>query len=113
MKSTLLLCFLLSFGLLVSAEDGYRLWMRYDPITDKQLRSEYQKHVSGIIVYGNSATVKVAREELSRGLSGLLGRSTPGLTAISVNAVLLGKPEPLKNIASLQLTSELQKAGEE
>lgn len=59
------------------ADDGYRLWLRYDPIADSALRQSYATATRHIILAtptGNdSATLAAARDELTTALGGLLG----------------------------------------
>jgi alpha-glucuronidase len=54
-------------------EDGYRLWLRYEPIADPAHRAAVRAAFGRPAVLGSSATVAAARDELGRGLSGLLG----------------------------------------
>jgi alpha-glucuronidase len=56
------------------AEDGYRLWLRYDPITDSSLVRTYRLKLSSAHVFGQSPTLDAAGKELMQGLEGLLGR---------------------------------------
>src|SRR4051812_19141706 len=56
-----------SFGTL-RAEDGYRLWLRYDKIEDPALRENYSRFASGILAGGSSPACAAIREELNRGL---------------------------------------------
>ena len=44
---------MLSFAHL-AGEDGYRLWLRYDIISDTRILNEYKSTLSGIMVEGNS-----------------------------------------------------------
>ncbi|MBB4129948.1 alpha-glucuronidase family glycosyl hydrolase [Xanthomonas sp. 3075] len=91
-RQWLLAVALLCSGLLASArahaEDGYDLWLRYQPLANAaQLRSS----ASELVVAGDSATLQAAREELQRGLSGLLGGAPPSSAAITRDgAILLG-----------------------
>lgn len=72
------------------AEDGYDLWLRYKQVADTKLLTQYRSQVSGIIVYGDSPTLLAAKEELERGLGGLLGKKfSPGNT-IRNGSVLAG-----------------------
>jgi alpha-glucuronidase len=57
----------------LQAEDGSRLWLRYDKISDGKLLAEYSRQVAGIVITGNSPTRNAIRDELQNGLSGLLG----------------------------------------
>ncbi|NUR44857.1 MAG: alpha-glucuronidase [Sphingomonas sp.] len=54
-----------------SADDGYRLWLRYDPVEAPQ-RAPYANAATEIVVDARGPTVDAAASELKRGLSGLL-----------------------------------------
>jgi len=58
------------------AEDGYRLWLRYDPLP-AQIRHRYAAAATEIVVQSNGAIARSAEGELRRGLSGLLARQIP------------------------------------
>jgi alpha-glucuronidase len=66
----------LSFYITLQAEDGYRLWLRYDKVNDVKQLNEYQKNIKGFKVHGTSATLLAARNELQNGLAGLIGLSS-------------------------------------
>jgi alpha-glucuronidase len=59
------------------AEDGYRLWLRYDRIDDDALRAGYAAATRTIVLSTpagmESPTLSAARAELTAGLGGLLG----------------------------------------
>jgi alpha-glucuronidase len=57
------------------AEDGYRLWLRYDKIENTALLLQYKKIIQSVSVPGNSATITAIRTEIKNGLNGLLGSS--------------------------------------
>ncbi|MDP9421859.1 MAG: alpha-glucuronidase [Pseudomonadota bacterium] len=57
-----------------AAEDGYDLWLRYRPV-ELQRQRAYRPHATAIVVEGDSATLRAARDELRRGIGGMLGRS--------------------------------------
>ena len=74
---SILLVFFLSACLLprlTRAEDGYRLWLRYDRIDDPRLLQEYRSSIRGVLVYDKSPTLHAAANELKNGLDGLLGQ---------------------------------------
>jgi alpha-glucuronidase len=77
-KSPLILVYLISL-LPVRAEDGYDLWLRYHLTDNASLLQQYRAGIAGILIQGNSATLSAAREELSVGLKGLLGKAIPAL----------------------------------
>jgi alpha-glucuronidase len=54
-------------------EDGYRLWLRYEPIADPARREAVRAALGRAALPGASPTLAAARDELGRGLSGLLG----------------------------------------
>jgi len=85
------------------AEDGYDLWLRYKPV-EKQWLGKYHADATMLVSAGNSATIRAARDELSRGLSGLLGRPVPkGDTLRGNGAILFGTPADSPTIAGLHL----------
>ena len=74
----------------VYAEDGYRLWLRYDKISDENLRKSYQDQIKQVFIDGESKISSTARIELIDGLSQMLGQKieeaktegkTPGIIA--------------------------------
>ena len=94
------------------AEDGYRLWLRYDLIANAARRAEYRAAISHLVVPGNSATLRAARLELARGLDGLLGVQLPRREVAGQGALLAGTPASSSIIAGLKL-SGLQQLGTE
>ena len=77
-----LLLFIVAHGPL-RAEDGYRLWLRYEPVANVALRNAYRQQLGNWQVEGHSPTAQVIREELARALPVLLAntaQSTPTTT---------------------------------
>src|SRR5882724_6788763 len=68
----LLIAVLFFFGSTVRAEDGYRLWLRYGPLTQTESQV-YRQRVASLVVTVDSATMSAIRAKLSVGCSGLLG----------------------------------------
>jgi alpha-glucuronidase len=98
------------------ADDGYRLWLRYDPVPDAARRAAYDAAISEIVVPegpGPRLFLNSARDELVAGLRGLLGRDVPVVTRPTRdNALLLASPrDPW--IASIVSETDLRAAGEE
>ena len=73
---TTLLC--LSLFYVSYAEDGYRLWLRYDKIEDAKLLAQYRRLITGIQSNNASATSDVAKKELLCGLTGIVGYKNSG-----------------------------------
>ncbi len=57
----------------LAADDGYRLWLRYDPLPAAAARESLAEGLGDIVVHGEGARLEAARDELERGLAGLLG----------------------------------------
>ena len=85
-----LTCALYLYPDLASAEDGYRLWLRYDLVENEKLRNEYLKQINGWYVAGSSPTISVIASELTRGISGLLGEDIKQLESISTSSLVVG-----------------------
>lgn len=86
-RSFLVFLLLVSFTL-ARAEDGYRLWLRYDKIENDQIRKVYLENLDQVFVDGESPILNTAANELVKGLSGLLGQAI----------ILTGKPADAKGV---------------
>ncbi len=83
-----LLCVVL-FVQTAKADDGYRLWLRYDQLPSRSMNA-YRERIRSIRVDGKSPTFEAIRRELIEGCSGLLG------TRIEENengALIVGTPQ--------------------
>jgi alpha-glucuronidase len=98
----------------LKAEDGYRLWLRYDLISDPLMLRQYNGLITGCIIEGGSQTLIASGKELKTGLHGLLGREIPTFKEISGDGIIIaGTPESSSLIASLKLKEKLSKLNEE
>jgi alpha-glucuronidase len=52
------------------AEDGYRLWLRYDAVTDQKVLKEYGRIIKGWVVEGDSPVLAVAKRSCRQALTG-------------------------------------------
>ncbi|WP_201981623.1 alpha-glucuronidase family glycosyl hydrolase [Hymenobacter rubidus] len=77
LRSLLLLLVLVGAAPRCRADDGYRLWLKYDLIADAGLRARYRAAAQFIAVEGETEIAKTAAAELQRGLQGLLGQPVP------------------------------------
>ena len=109
------LCFLLLCQIHadLQAEDGYRLWMRYDLINEASLLHEYREQIQGWMIEGESETLQAAKDELLLGLNGLLGH-VPAVSSVDQDGILVaGTPESSELIRSLNLEDRLSGINEE
>ncbi len=113
MKKIIFLLLVLFIGT-IQAGDGYRLWLRYDLISNPQLLKNYRSMIKGIFIEGNSPTMNAAKEELLKGLNGLLGEKIKLLEKVNVNnLVIAGTPENSPAISSLMIKDKLKDLGDE
>lgn len=111
---TLIALLALTFAVTLSADDGYRLWLRYDLINDSTQRAAYAGAISQIVIPADAQPVTTsAAGELAAGFHGLLGVDLPVVReATGDNALILGTPrDPW--IASVISEGDLRQAGVE
>ncbi|MEZ5043135.1 MAG: alpha-glucuronidase family glycosyl hydrolase [Saprospiraceae bacterium] len=96
------------------AEDGYRLWLRYDLITDAQQLALYRQSLQHYIIEGQSPTLEVVEHELKKALQGLLGTSiTESTDLASKGLLILGTPSSSTIVKGLKLEDKLKTIGKE
>src|SRR5436305_4029424 len=95
------------------AEDGYRLWLRYDPLP-QQMIGVYRARVTSIIVQGRSATLDAIRTELTNGCTGLLGHAVQAAENVDRDgALIVGTPQSSSLINRLKWERQLADLGPE
>ncbi|MBA8681145.1 alpha-glucuronidase [Stenotrophomonas tumulicola] len=94
----------------VAAEDGHELWLRYLPLPSAQAQA-YRQQLGGVDAPADTPVQRAARDELVRGLQGLLGATAAGAAAVGQPIVQVGTPASSPRIAALHLP--LQDLGEE
>ncbi len=93
------------------AEDGYRLWMRYNLLPAQNLDA-YRANIASLVVPGNSPTLDATRTELTNACAGLLGAPVPVLPEVDRDgAVIVGTPKSSAVIAGLQMDQQLSGLG--
>ena len=70
-----------------AAEDGYELWLRYRPVADAAKLAAYRAAITSVAIPRSSATLRAARDELRRGLGGLLGKDLGFVEAVDRDGV--------------------------
>lgn len=88
-KKQLILFLMLPFAHAAFADDGYRLWLRYDKIQNVNLVNQYKQLTIAPRIIGNSPVMQVVRTELQKALSGLLGINYPAANSFSSKPTLL------------------------
>lgn len=83
-------CFLIGATQL-SAEDGYRLWLRYDKIDNRETLNEYRALITTVQFPGGSPVLDAAKKELKQGLEGLLEKKINFTTDEKNSSLYVGK----------------------
>jgi alpha-glucuronidase len=84
--------FSLSFLVLATlsfAEDGYRLWLRYNKIDNNTLLPQYRNQIGSVYFPGNSPTLTAAKNELRTGLQGLLDKKISDASSVTMASLLV------------------------
>ena len=112
-KKILLFCIFIAITVGTFADDGYRLWLRYDKLPANNITTQYKKHLQQLIISGTSATIQKATEELNNALNGLIGKTPVAVKDLKTNGTLIiGTPANNKIIATLNL-QDLKKINDE
>ncbi|GEO11430.1 xylan alpha-1,2-glucuronidase [Segetibacter aerophilus] len=95
------------------ADDGYRLWLRYELVNNSTLLSNYRNAVTSVYLPGTSPSLLAAKDELQMGLEGLLGKKVSFQNTLANAQLVVGTPASSSQIAALPLSNQLSKAGDE
>lgn len=94
MKNLILICLLLNVCV-AHADDGYRLWLKYDLLSNASKKAEYLRFAKFIEVRTEQTpVVQTAQAELKRGIEGLLGAKL-SVSERSKGGIILQKNESL------------------
>src|SRR5262249_49400080 len=92
-------CFCLSAP--ARAETGRDAWLRYPRITDATVVAQYAALPSAVVLLGVSPVLQWSRDELSRGLGSMLGRTIAKAGSVGTSdAIVLGTVKDLRAAAS-------------
>jgi alpha-glucuronidase len=100
-------------GATTKAEDGYRLWLRYEPLPWR-VNDLYRPRVTAVVVPGDSTTLDAIRTELVNGCRGLFSSPIPVVEEVNRDgAVVVGTPKSSPVIAGLKWGRQLADLGPE
>ncbi|MCE7057007.1 alpha-glucuronidase [Algoriphagus sp. AGSA1] len=96
------------------ANDGYKLWLDYQPIKESQLRSEVESLLSGIYFFGENPTYEAIRNELNLASQSMLDKG-PGYSKdrLQNTKLWIGTREQLSQVLSLTKQTEIKALGED
>ncbi|HEY4612891.1 MAG TPA: alpha-glucuronidase family glycosyl hydrolase [Bacteroidota bacterium] len=99
---------------IASADDGYRLWLKYSKVEDSQALHHYRNAITSLVIDGESETMDIVRNELLTGLRGLLGTEITVVESPKRSGTLiigtLSHSEIVKRLVDVR---ELQQLGRE
>ncbi len=99
------------FAATAVAEDGYDLWLRYRPVQAEWL-DRYRPAAAELVIATQSPALAAARDELQRGLKGLLGAAPPIAANVSAEgAIVAGTPRSMPTLSRLKLDLDRLAAG--
>ena len=99
---------------LAKAETGYELWMRYVPVQNQTLLNSYKQQINGLAVDADSPTLRVVKNELINGLTGLLGKKIDTTGKSGTNGIVIAEKYNAAGITGKAgLKQLLGQAGEE
>lgn len=98
----------------LKADDGYRLWLKYDKVSNPALLGNYGRAFQSYYLDAKSSTALAIQNELATGLKGLLGKDVKKVNSVSGNGCLIiGTPQNSSVIKGLNLDSQVRKLGNE
>ncbi len=113
-KAIIILFFFETLSLNALAEDGYKLWLRYNKIENNALLNQYKQQIYAPAILGNSPTIELAKKELTMALIGLLANNIKLSNTLSNNTTLvIGNATELEINYSLDYKLELTQLGKE
>ena len=89
----LLLPYLAHAEPLIQGEDGYRLWLKYDSLTDESLKKNYRQTLRSIHVPHSSDTNKVLLKEWQHAYANLLDTHLPLSDKVQQASLVIGTPD--------------------
>lgn len=112
LQNAFMLLVLLCGSVGVKADEGYRLWLRYEPLPPRSM-TIYRQRIKSIAVQGNSATFDAIRNELRVGCMGLLATPVEIQRNRNDASVVIGTLATSHLVRTLHWENELKKLGPE
>jgi alpha-glucuronidase len=100
----------------LKAENGYRLWLRYDKINNTNRIAAYRQQIKQLVFPATSATLRAAKKELLEGLNGLTGiipAEASTINALNGNNLLIGSRKDMPGMEKLLQGASLETLGSE
>ncbi|QPH40861.1 alpha-glucuronidase family glycosyl hydrolase [Pedobacter endophyticus] len=95
------------------AEDGYKLWLRYNRITNKAVAAEYRSFLSAVYFPSTSPTATVAKQEIETASIGLLEARLRLASSVEQATLIVATPRTCPELGDLEQTKALSKLGKD
>ncbi len=113
-KKLFLLLLVITSQFVLKAETGYDLWLRYEPVNNKSLLKQYRQQLTALHIPGSSPTAGIIKEELQKGINGLLQTAIPFTNTLTKNGIIIAAtPSSSPVIASAGINDLLTQVGNE
>lgn len=111
---TILMVFLFMINS-VNAEDGYHLWLRYEPVCDEVKKEQIAGFFREVLLPGDASDVyRVVREELDLAAEGMTGEHAGYTESVSATTTLvIGTASEFEKLVTEDLLSRLEDSGED
>ncbi len=73
----------------IFANDGYKLWLNYRPVTNKSTLQNYRNLLTAISVKGNSATIDIIKKELQSAIPIIISQKIKEISSINNGSGLI------------------------
>jgi alpha-glucuronidase len=94
------------------SENGYDLWLRYNAVSDLNLKKDYQKKTQHIVIVGSSEITSSIKNELETGLTKMLGQAPIFSDKLQDDcSLLIGVAGNLTNLGNTEITKEFSNLG--
>jgi alpha-glucuronidase len=96
------------------SNDGYKLWLDYQPISDPGIKNEIEELLSGVYIFGEDPTYEVIGNELDLASQKMIGQTTKFNSIDKKNAPFwLGTRTQLSQFLSMPQQVEVKALGED
>ena len=95
----------------LSAEDGYKLWLRYAP--PGPIAAQYRSALAQVVVEGTTPSADAIRKELNTALASILGAAPSAASTLSSRGVVVGTPANSAIVRGLGWQKDLAALGAE
>ena len=94
-------------------EDGYRLWLKYDAVSDEALKRRYLNDLKSINITSRSDTSLIIQKELTYALGSLLGKDIGFSKKLENHQLVIATPNSSELLKNAGISATLSELGDE